>query len=57
VMVDDNGVAHKRVIRMGEKDDTRFELLSGVNPGEMVLTEGNYDLKDGTIIEMAGDKK
>jgi RND family efflux transporter MFP subunit len=57
VMVDDNGVAHKRAVRIGEKDGTRFELLSGVNPGERVLTEGNYDLKDGTIIEMAGDKK
>jgi RND family efflux transporter MFP subunit len=57
VMVDDNGVAHKRAVRIGEKDGTRFELLSGVNPGELVLTEGNYDLKDGTIIELAGDKK
>jgi RND family efflux transporter MFP subunit len=57
VMVNDNGVAHKRAIRIGEKNGTRFELLSGVNPGELVLTEGNYDLKDGTAIIMAGDKK
>jgi RND family efflux transporter MFP subunit len=57
VMVNDNGVAHKRAVRIGEKDDTRFELLSGVNPGELVLTEGSYDLKDGTAIVMAGDKK
>jgi membrane fusion protein (multidrug efflux system) len=57
VMVNDNGVAHKRAVRIGEKNGTRFELLSGVNPGELVLTEGNYDLKDGTAIVMAGDKK
>jgi membrane fusion protein, multidrug efflux system len=57
VMVDDNGVAHKRAVRIGEKDDSRFELLSGVNPGELVLTEGNYDLKDGTTIILSGDKK
>jgi len=57
VMVADNGVAHKRAVRIGEKDSTRFELLSGVYPGELVLVEGNYDLKEGTIIVMAGDKK
>jgi len=57
VMVNDNGVAHKRVVRIGEKNGTRFELLSGVNPGELVLTEGNYDLKEGTAVVMAGDKK
>ncbi|MCX6557400.1 MAG: efflux RND transporter periplasmic adaptor subunit [Candidatus Aminicenantes bacterium] len=57
VMVDDNGVARKRPITIGEKNGTRFEVVSGVNPGELVLTEGNYDLKDGTAIVMAGDKK
>ena len=57
VMVNENGIAHKRAVRIGEKSDTRFELLSGVNPSELVLTEGNYDLKEGTAIIMAGDKK
>jgi len=57
VMVNDNGIARKRAVTIGEKNGTRFEVASGVNPGELVLTEGNYDLKDGTAIVLSGDKK
>ncbi len=57
VMVNDNGMAHKRAVTIGLKDDSRFEVLSGVGPGDPVLVEGNYDLKEGTAIVMAGDKK
>jgi membrane fusion protein (multidrug efflux system) len=57
VIVNDSGIAHKRAIVLGEKNGTRFEVVSGVNPGELVLTEGNYDLKEGTAIVLSGDKK
>jgi RND family efflux transporter MFP subunit len=57
VMVNENGIAHKRAVTVGLKNGSRFELLAGVRPNELVLTEGNYDLKDGTAIVMAGDKK
>jgi hypothetical protein len=57
VMVNDNGVAHKRAIGIGLKNGKNFEVLSGVRPDELVIIEGNYDLKDGTAIVMAGDKK
>ena len=57
VMVNEHGVAHKRAVTIGLKNGTRFEVVSGVRPDELVLTEGNYDLKDGTTIIMAGDKK
>jgi RND family efflux transporter MFP subunit len=57
VMVDENGVARKRAVTIGLKNGSRFEVLAGVRPDELVLTEGNYDLKDGTAIVMAGDKK
>jgi membrane fusion protein, multidrug efflux system len=57
VMVDENGVARKRAVAVGLRDDTRFEALSGVTPRDLVLVEGNYDLKEGTAIVMAGDKK
>jgi RND family efflux transporter MFP subunit len=57
VMVSENGVARKRAVTIGEKNGTRFEILAGVRPDELVLVEGNYDLKDGTAIVMSGDKK
>ena len=57
VMLNENGIARKRAIGVGLKDDKNFEVTSGVRPDELVLTEGSYDLKDGTAIIMAGDKK
>jgi membrane fusion protein (multidrug efflux system) len=57
VMVNENGVAHKRVVAVGLRDDTHFEVISGVTLQNMVLIEGNYDLKEGTTIVIAGDKK
>ena len=56
-MVNENGIARKRSVTVGEKNDSRFEVVSGLNPDEQVLTEGNYDLKDGTAIAIAGDTK
>jgi RND family efflux transporter MFP subunit len=57
VIVNENGIARKRAVTVGLKNGTRFEVLAGVRPDELVLTEGNYDLKEGTVIVMAGDKK
>ena len=57
VMINDNGIARKRAIGIGLVNGTSFEVTSGVRPDEQVLIEGNYDLKDGTVIVMAGDKK
>ncbi|HOW44986.1 MAG TPA: efflux RND transporter periplasmic adaptor subunit [Candidatus Aminicenantes bacterium] len=56
VMVYDNGVARKRAVTVGERNHTRFEVLSGVSAGDLVLVEGSYDLKDGTAIVVAGEK-
>jgi len=57
VMVNENGVAHKRAIGIGLKNGKNFEVTSGVRPDELVIIEGNYDLKEGTAVVMAGDKK
>jgi len=57
VMVNENGIARKRALTVGLKNGSRFEVVAGVRPDELVLTEGNYDLKDGTAIVMSGDKK
>jgi len=57
VMVNENGVARKRAVTVGERNGTRFEMIAGVQPHEQVIVEGNYDLKDGTAIVVAGDGK
>jgi RND family efflux transporter MFP subunit len=57
VMVNDNGVARRRTLTVGERNGSRFEVLAGVNPADQVLVEGNYDLKEGTAIVVSGDKK
>ncbi|MBN2345059.1 MAG: efflux RND transporter periplasmic adaptor subunit [Candidatus Aminicenantes bacterium] len=57
VMVNDAGIARKRAVTVGERNGTRFELLSGVQPGEQVIVEGSYDLKEGTAVVLAGEKK
>jgi RND family efflux transporter MFP subunit len=57
VMVNDNGVARRRAVTVGERNGSRFEVLAGVNPADQVLVEGNYDLKEGTAIVVSGDKK
>lgn len=56
VMVDENGVARKRAVTVGLRNGTRFEVLSGVAASDQVLIQGNYDLKDGAAIVVAGEK-
>jgi multidrug efflux pump subunit AcrA (membrane-fusion protein) len=57
IMVDDKGVARKRAVSIGLRNGTRFEVAAGVRPDESVIVEGNYDLKDGTAVVTAGDKR
>lgn len=57
VMVNENGRARKRAVTIGERNGSRFEVRTGVNPGDQVIVEGNYDLKEDTIVVVAGDKK
>jgi len=57
VIVNENSTARKRAVTVGLKNGSRFEVVAGVRPDELVIVEGNYDLKDGTAIIMSGDKK
>ncbi|MBU4267384.1 MAG: efflux RND transporter periplasmic adaptor subunit [Acidobacteria bacterium] len=57
VMVNENGLARRRAVTVGLRDDRYFEVLSGLKADEQVLVEGNYDLKDGTAIAVTGDTK
>ena len=55
VFVIEGGKAHQREVRTGISDETRVEILSGLEPGEQVVT-GPYrslrDLKDADAVQI-----
>jgi RND family efflux transporter MFP subunit len=50
VFVDDNGVAHARLITTGQKVKDRIEVLSGLTAGEKLIYPVPPDLSDGTAL-------
>ncbi len=50
VVLYDNGKAKFKTIKAGEKNDHQFEVLEGLTGNELVVTEGNYDLKNNAPI-------
>jgi len=50
LVVLENGQAKRAKVQLGERNDRQVEIVSGVLPGQQVVIEGNYDLKDGAPI-------
>ncbi|UCH96676.1 MAG: efflux RND transporter periplasmic adaptor subunit [Candidatus Aminicenantes bacterium] len=53
-VVYDKGQAKFKNIRVGERNDRVFEIREGLSRGQLVVVEGNYDLKDGAPITYKG---
>ena len=51
-VVDDQNIARLRWIRSGSTFGTRVEVLSGLNPGEKIITAGMANLLDGQPVEV-----
>jgi RND family efflux transporter MFP subunit len=51
VFVDNDGVAEKRKVEVGITEDDKVEIKSGLSVGEMVITEGQFYLQDGDLVE------
>jgi membrane fusion protein (multidrug efflux system) len=49
----DDGVAHERGIRTGRSDGDRIIVHEGLAPGERVVVEGHFALRDGARVEVA----
>jgi len=49
-----NGKAHRRVVQTGMEAEGRVQILSGIQPGEIVVTAGNEKLKDGMEVKAQG---
>jgi multidrug efflux pump subunit AcrA (membrane-fusion protein) len=53
MIVDENSVAHEVKVTVGIHTRDRYQITSGLNGGETVVTEGNYALPDGTKVEVS----
>lgn len=53
VFIDDKGKARLRLVKTGKRFGDEVELLSGVSPGERIITEHVWDLNDGQAIRSA----
>ncbi len=42
----------KRTVKTGIRSDERIEILSGIKPGEKIITENAYSLTDGMEVEI-----
>ncbi|KPK41614.1 MAG: hypothetical protein AMJ78_04935 [Omnitrophica WOR_2 bacterium SM23_29] len=51
VVKDDNNVQRKK-IEIGLNEDNKFEVINGLDEGEIVVTMGNARLKDGDTVEI-----
>ena len=59
VLVADNNVARRRTVRTGGVTGDRVEIASGLAPGDLVITRGGFNVKDGDrvhVTRVAGDK-
>jgi hypothetical protein len=52
VFVDDNGIAHSRLITTGQKAKDRIEVLSGLTAGRKSDLSGSPGLSDGSAVEV-----
>ncbi|CCQ74149.1 efflux RND transporter periplasmic adaptor subunit [Magnetospira sp. QH-2] len=55
VYVAKDGKAESRNVDLGVSAGTRFEVLSGLEPGDKVVTRGNERLRDGQAIRANGN--
>jgi HlyD family secretion protein len=56
LIVGADGAAHKRAVQVGLRTTEKVQILSGVTPADVVVTEGGYGLDDGTKITVSNGK-
>jgi multidrug efflux pump subunit AcrA (membrane-fusion protein) len=50
--VDDNNIAHRRVVELGIENESSFEVLDGVERGERIVSAGQNFLSDGDPVRI-----
>ena len=57
MVVDGSGVAHRREVEAGELMGEKRVVLTGLKAGERVVTEGGYEMPDGTQVRSGQEPK
>ena len=57
MVVDQDSVAHETKVKTGIKQGGKIQIVEGLNEGDTVVTEGNYELPDGTKVEVAKEEE
>lgn len=57
VIVSKNGIAQFNVVKTGERDSAKVEILDGINIGDTVITTGLLNIKPGVKINISSLKK
>jgi RND family efflux transporter MFP subunit len=52
MIVGADGLAHMKEVSTGIEDNGRVQILSGIVPGDQVITQGAYALDDGTRVKL-----
>jgi RND family efflux transporter MFP subunit len=53
-VVDSDGIAHTRLVRVGARNETHAEITEGLAAGETVVTTGAYGLTDSAKVRASG---
>jgi RND family efflux transporter MFP subunit len=48
-----DGLAHRRTVTIGIRANRRAQVVSGLEPGDVVITSGGYALSDGLRVKVA----
>jgi HlyD family secretion protein len=54
LVIKSNGTAHKQPVKVGLRTAEKIQILSGVTPADLVITEGGYGLDEGTKVKVGG---
>ena len=57
VFVDKDGLASKKVVKVGASYGGQSEILSGLNVGDQLVTDGASDIEDGDKIRVLASTK
>ena len=56
-VVDRNGIAHARDIRVGGRTESEVEITSGLTGGETVVTQGAFGMQDSARVQLPAPAK
>jgi multidrug efflux pump subunit AcrA (membrane-fusion protein) len=56
LIIDTDQTAKKRSVKIGLRTPDKVQILEGVSPSDLVITEGGYGLDEGSKVKIGGDK-